>query len=68
MDFTPTDEQRMAVESIRRFLDEKLEPEIRAHGECFIERPLMQKWTSELAAFGHISAPHREEWLSLIHI
>ena len=62
MDFTPTDEQRMAVESIRRFLDEKLEPEIRAHGECFIERPLMQKWTSELAAFGHISAPHREEW------
>ena len=62
MDFTPTDEQRMAVESIRRFLDEKLEPEIRAHGECFIERPLMLIWSSELAAFGHISAPHREEW------
>ena len=52
----------MAVESVRRFLDDKLEPEIRAHGDGFIARPLMQKWTGELTAFGHITAPHGEEW------
>lgn len=62
MQFLPNDEQRMAVESVRRFLDDKLEPEIRAHGDGFIARPLMQKWTGELTAFGHITAPHGEEW------
>lgn len=62
MDFLPSDEQRMAVESVRRFLDDKLEPEIRAHGPGFIPRDLMQRWTGELTQFGHIAAPHGEQW------
>jgi alkylation response protein AidB-like acyl-CoA dehydrogenase len=62
MDFLPGDEQRMAVESVRRFLDDKLEPEIRAHGPGFIPRDLMRRWTGELTRFGHIAAPHDEEW------
>lgn len=62
MEFQPGEEQRMAVESVRRFLDDKLEPEIRGHGPGFIPRQLMQRWTSELTQFGHITAPHAEQW------
>ncbi|MDE0878093.1 MAG: acyl-CoA/acyl-ACP dehydrogenase [Sphingomonas bacterium] len=62
MEFQPDEEQRMAVESVRRFLDDKLEPEIRGHGPGFIPRQLMQRWTSELTQFGHITAPHAEQW------
>lgn len=62
MNFALTDEQKMAVDSVRRFLDERLEPEIRSHGDTFIPKALMQKWTQELTAFGHITAPHIEQW------
>ena len=57
-----SEEQTMVVESLRRFLDNKLEPEIRAHGQGFIPKPLMRQWTQALTAFGHVTAPHEERW------
>ena len=62
MNFELSDEQRMAVETVRRFLDNKLEPEIRRHGERFIPKPLMKEWTQALTGYGHITAPHQEQW------
>ena len=61
MNFDLSDEQRMVVDSVRRYLDDKLEPEIRAHGEQFIPKPLMQTWTKALTEYGHITAPHPTE-------
>ena len=57
-----TEEQRMAVDGLRKFLDEKIEPEFLAHGEGFIPREKMQKWQMALAEFGLINAPHSDEW------
>ena len=33
MNFQMTEEQEMAVESVRKFVQNEIEPEIRAHGE-----------------------------------
>jgi alkylation response protein AidB-like acyl-CoA dehydrogenase len=62
MSFTMTEEQRMAVDGLRRYLDDVIEPEFRAHGEGFIPRDKMQKWMQSLAEFGLINAPHSCEW------
>jgi alkylation response protein AidB-like acyl-CoA dehydrogenase len=62
MSFTMTEEQRMAVDGLRRYLDDVIEPEFRAHGEGFIPRDKMQKWMQSLAEFGLINAPHSSEW------
>ena len=62
MSFAMTEEQQMAVDGLRRFLDEVIEPEFIAHGEGFIPREKMQKWTMALAEFGLTNAPHGEEW------
>ncbi|MBJ7483877.1 acyl-CoA dehydrogenase family protein [Brevundimonas sp.] len=62
MNLDMSDEQRMTVENIRRFLDTDLEPEIRKHGEGFIPKPLMKKWTQALTDYGHITAPQAAEW------
>ncbi len=52
----------MVLDSLRKFLDEKLEPEFRAHGEGHIPRAQMQTWLQALSEFGMIKAPHAEEW------
>ncbi len=62
MNFDLTDDQKLATEGIRRFLDDKLEPKIRRHGEGPIPKPLMTEWTRALTQFGHIAAPHPERW------
>lgn len=62
MSFAMTQEQRMAVDGLRKFLDEKIEPEFIAHGDGFIPREKMQKWMQALAEFGLINAPHSDEW------
>jgi alkylation response protein AidB-like acyl-CoA dehydrogenase len=62
MSFAMTEEQQMAVDGLRRFLDEVIEPEFIEHGEGFIPREKMQKWTMALAEFGLTNAPHSEEW------
>jgi alkylation response protein AidB-like acyl-CoA dehydrogenase len=58
MGFEMTEEQGMAVDGLRRFLDEVIEPEFLAHGDGFIPREKMQGWMQRLAEFGLINAPH----------
>jgi alkylation response protein AidB-like acyl-CoA dehydrogenase len=62
MSFAMTEEQRMAVDGLRRYLDDVIEPEFRAHGEGFIPREKMQKWMQSLAEFGLINAPREAQW------
>ena len=49
-----------AIESLRRYLDEQLEPELAAHGEDFVPKDKMQSWTQKLAEFGLVNAPQPE--------
>ena len=56
-----TEEQEMAVESVRKFVQNEIEPEIRAHGESHFSKEQLVKWSSKLSEFGYISAPHPEE-------
>lgn len=58
--FQRTEEQVMAVDNLRRFLDEKMEPEVRTHGEGEFPREKLQAWTEQLADFGLTSSPHPE--------
>ncbi len=62
MHIAASDEQKMVVEHLRRYLDAELEPAIRAHGEGFIPKVLMREWTQALTQFGLITAPHDEQW------
>jgi alkylation response protein AidB-like acyl-CoA dehydrogenase len=62
MNFAMNEEQRMAVDGLRRYLDDVIEPEFLAHGEGFIPREKMQKWMQGLAEFGLINAPQSAEW------
>jgi len=51
-----TEEQQMAVDGLRRYLDAELEPALKRHGECFIPREMMAGFTRELAKYGLTSA------------
>ena len=62
MNFNMTEEQRIAVDSLRDFLDKVIEPEFVAHGEGFIPKEKMKGWLKALAPFGLINAPHPEKW------
>lgn len=62
MNFQMTEEQRIAVDSLRQFLDKEIEPEFLAHGEGFIPKEKMKKWMMALSPFGLGNAPHPEEW------
>ena len=62
MSFAMTEEQRMAVDGLRRYLDDVIEPEFLAHGDGFIPREKMQKWMQSLAEFGLINAPRESQW------
>ena len=62
MSFQMTEEQKLATEGLRKFLDEVIEPEYLAHGEGFIPREKMVDWMKQLAEFGLINAPHAEEY------
>jgi alkylation response protein AidB-like acyl-CoA dehydrogenase len=62
MSFAMNEEQRMAVDGLRRYLDDVIEPEFMAHGDGFIPREKMQKWTQSLAEFGLINAPREAQW------
>lgn len=56
-----TEEQQMAVDSMRRFLDEKLEPEIRTYDDQQIPTEKFREWAGKLSEFGLMAAPHPEE-------
>jgi len=62
MSFQMTEEQQMAVDGLRKFLDNEIEPEFMAHGEGFIPREKMVDWTKRLAEFGLTNAPHPEAY------
>jgi len=62
MDFSLNEEQRMVLESLRKFLDAEIEPAFRAHGDGPIPREKMQRWMQELSEYGLIKAPHEEQW------
>lgn len=55
-----SEEQRLAVDSLRRFLDEKLEPEIRSCGEGLFPRERLLTWLQSLSQFGLVCAPFPE--------
>lgn len=56
-----SEDQQLAVDNLRRFLDRKVEPEFRAHAEGPIPREVMKDWTTQLAQFGLINAPYPTE-------
>jgi acyl-CoA dehydrogenase len=58
----PSEEQRAAIDSLRRYMDEVIEPELKSHGDGFIPREKMQGWMQGLTDFGLINAPHALEW------
>ena len=62
MSFEVTDDQWLAIESLRKFLDTELEPAIKAHGEGKVSKEQMRVWQTQLAQFGLINAPHPVEW------
>lgn len=62
MIFTASEEQRMAIDGIRKLLDNQIEPEFIAHGDGFIPRKKMQKWTEKLAEFGVGNTPFPVEY------
>ena len=61
MSYQMTEEQKMATEGLRKFLDNVIEPEFIAHGNGRISREKMVSWTKRLAEFGLINAPFPEE-------
>lgn len=62
MSFKVTEEQKLAIDSLRKFLDNVIEPEFRSHGEKKIPKEKMQEWFKQLVSFGLITAPIPEEY------
>ena len=52
MDFSPSDEQRIAVDSFRRFLDKEIAPAIAAFDDTFIPKAQMRGLLGQLLPFG----------------
>lgn len=51
----------LAIDSLKRFLAEQIEPEVRAHGERPFDKEQLVGWMSQLVDFGIITAPQPEE-------
>ena len=58
MQFLPSEEQGMAIDGLRRFMDDIIEPEFIAHGDGFIPKEKMLDWLTRLSEFGLVNAPH----------
>lgn len=52
MDFRISDEQQMAVDSFRRFLDAEIRPAVAAHDDTFIPKDEMKSLLKQLLQFG----------------
>jgi acyl-CoA dehydrogenase len=61
MDFEISQDQRLAVDSLRKFLDTDLEPAIAAHGASKYPKEQLRDWQTRLAEFGLINAPQPVE-------
>ena len=55
-----TEEQTLGIQSLRRFLDEKIEPEYLKLNGAPMEKSVIQGFLKDLAGFGLTSAPHPE--------
>lgn len=55
-----SEEQTLATRSLRRFLDDRIEPEYLKLGGAPMEKHVIQGFLKELAVFGLTSAPHPE--------
>ncbi len=62
MSFLMTEEQKMATEGLRKFLNKEIKPQIEAHGEGHFSKEQLQGWHKSLAEFGLVCAPHPEEF------
>jgi len=62
MTFTKTDEQQLAVDALRKFLDKEIEPIVEEHRETFIPKKVMKDVQKELMPFGLTIAPHPEKY------
>lgn len=63
MNFQMTEEQILAVDQLRKFMDNELEPAVRKyvdHDE-FIPKDRMKEFIKSLIQFGLVTAPHSEE-------
>lgn len=52
MDFSPTEEQRIAIDSFRRFLEAEIAPAVAEHGDGFIPKDDMGGLLAKLLPFG----------------
>jgi acyl-CoA dehydrogenase len=63
--FFPNEVERLAIDGLRRFLDNELEPEInqwtKANGDGRIPKAQLSKWIRSLTQFGIVTAPFPEE-------
>ncbi len=56
-----TEEQTMACDMLRRFLDDQIEPEYLKVKDAPFEKEVIQGFLTQLSEFGLTSAPHPEE-------
>ena len=56
-----TEEQTMACDMLRRFLDDQIEPEYLKVKDAPFEKKVIQGFLTQLSEFGLTSAPHPEE-------
>lgn len=62
MSLLMTEEQKLATEGLRKFLDNEIEPKLRAHGEGFIPKEMLKGFIKSLTDYGLIKAPFPEKW------
>jgi len=62
MKFMKTEEQQMAVDGLRKFLDHEIEPIVSEYRDKFIPRDKMQAIQKSLMDFGLTTAPHPEKY------
>ncbi len=62
MSFLKTEEQQMAVDGLRKFLDSEIEPIVNEYRDKFIPTEKMKEIQKELINYGLLVAPHPEEY------
>jgi len=62
MSYLMTEEQTMATDSLRKFLDNEIEPIVKEYRDKFIPTEKMKEIQKELMNYGLTVAPHPEEY------
>ena len=58
--FMFNEDERLAIDGLRRFLDERLEPELKELGDVFYPKENIREWMMQLGEFGIVNAPQPE--------